>query len=221
MAYKFALAALVAAVPVVSSPASAATIILNGDGFRIPPASDATGPGESSRTVATTGTNLGRITSIVLTLTNLRHTEVGDLQFLLSHRGTEVNFGNFFGARKDLDTDEADLNGTYRIFDAASTVFQNAPGDPIPSGDYRPNNNNLFANFNGLAAAGNYTLTVRDRLATDSGRLGSFQLQITTDAMTAAVPEPATWAMMIGGFGMVGGSIRAARRKQKVSVSHA
>jgi hypothetical protein len=36
-----------------------------------------------------------------------------------------------------------------------------------------------------------------------------------------AVPEPATWAMMIGGFGMVGGAMRSARRKQKVTVSYA
>ena len=28
-----------------------------------------------------------------------------------------------------------------------------------------------------------------------------------------AVPEPATWAMMIGGFGLVGGALRAARRR--------
>ena len=33
-----------------------------------------------------------------------------------------------------------------------------------------------------------------------------------------AVPEPATWAMMIAGFGMVG---FAMRRSQKVSVSFA
>ena len=37
----------------------------------------------------------------------------------------------------------------------------------------------------------------------------------------SAVPEPATWAMMIGGFGMVGGAMRRTRRKQKVSVSYA
>jgi hypothetical protein len=37
----------------------------------------------------------------------------------------------------------------------------------------------------------------------------------------AAVPEPATWAMMIGGFGMVGGAMRSARRKQKVSYATA
>ena len=32
-----------------------------------------------------------------------------------------------------------------------------------------------------------------------------------------AVPEPATWAMMIGGFGMAGGSLRYRRRKTSVS----
>lgn len=32
----------------------------------------------------------------------------------------------------------------------------------------------------------------------------------------AAVPEPATWAMMIGGFGMAGGAMRTARRRGKV-----
>ena len=32
--------------------------------------------------------------------------------------------------------------------------------------------------------------------------------------LTAAVPEPASWAMMIGGFGMVGGALRRSRRTQ-------
>ena len=35
----------------------------------------------------------------------------------------------------------------------------------------------------------------------------------------AAVPEPATWAMMIGGFGMIGASMR--RRRQQVRVTYA
>jgi hypothetical protein len=30
--------------------------------------------------------------------------------------------------------------------------------------------------------------------------------------MPGAVPEPATWAMMIGGFGLVGGAMRTRRR---------
>jgi hypothetical protein len=33
-------------------------------------------------------------------------------------------------------------------------------------------------------------------------------------------PEPATWAMMIGGFGMVGGMMRSARRKRKVVATY-
>jgi len=33
--------------------------------------------------------------------------------------------------------------------------------------------------------------------------------------VTGAVPEPATWAMMIAGFGLVGGAMR--RRSTKVA----
>lgn len=40
---------------------------------------------------------------------------------------------------------------------------------------------------------------------------------VQIESGTGAVPEPATWAMMIGGFGMVGGSMRYRRRKITVS----
>ncbi|HJR82581.1 MAG TPA: PEPxxWA-CTERM sorting domain-containing protein, partial [Sphingomicrobium sp.] len=30
-----------------------------------------------------------------------------------------------------------------------------------------------------------------------------------------AVPEPATWIMMIGGFGLAGGAMRMARRRRR------
>jgi hypothetical protein len=35
---------------------------------------------------------------------------------------------------------------------------------------------------------------------------------ITLDDVTAAVPEPASWAMMLGGFGLVGGAMRQRKR---------
>jgi hypothetical protein len=44
----------------------------------------------------------------------------------------------------------------------------------------------------------------------------NFNLQGLVNA--SAVPEPATWAMMLGGFGMVGWAMRSARRKQKLRV---
>ena len=38
---------------------------------------------------------------------------------------------------------------------------------------------------------------------------------------TPGVPEPATWAMMLLGFGFVGGAMRTARRRQKIAISYA
>ena len=93
------------------------------------------------------------------------------------------------------------------------------------------NDNYLVEYFDGAnwqnaftaAAVGGYGLTTRD-----SGRIGSF----TTDRFRlsafggdafysmsefqafAAVPEPATWALMILGFGAIGGTLR--RRSAKV-----
>jgi hypothetical protein len=43
-------------------------------------------------------------------------------------------------------------------------------------------------------------------------------LNYTAGVSIAAVPEPATWAMFIGGFGLIGGAMR---RRRKVSVSFA
>ena len=40
-------------------------------------------------------------------------------------------------------------------------------------------------------------------------------------AATSAVPEPAAWAMMLVGFGFVGGAMRSAKRRQKLTVSYA
>ncbi|MEL6737897.1 MAG: PEPxxWA-CTERM sorting domain-containing protein [Pseudomonadota bacterium] len=39
--------------------------------------------------------------------------------------------------------------------------------------------------------------------------------------ISAAIPEPATWMMLVLGFGLIGGTMRAAKRRQKVGVSYA
>jgi hypothetical protein len=44
---------------------------------------------------------------------------------------------------------------------------------------------------------------------------------ITATSAVAAVPEPATWAMMLFGFGFIGAMMRSAKRKQKVTLSYA
>jgi hypothetical protein len=42
-----------------------------------------------------------------------------------------------------------------------------------------------------------------------------------TSLVNGAVPEPSTWAMMLLGFGFVGGAMRAAKRRQKLALSYA
>lgn len=49
---------------------------------------------------------------------------------------------------------------------------------------------------------------------------GSLSASYTTGT-PGAVPEPATWAMMILGLGLVGGVLRAVRRRQKITVAYA
>lgn len=39
------------------------------------------------------------------------------------------------------------------------------------------------------------------------------------NATLSAVPEPSSWAMLLLGFGLVGGVVRSARRRQKLAVS--
>jgi hypothetical protein len=46
--------------------------------------------------------------------------------------------------------------------------------------------------------------------ATFSSDRAAFEI----DDLAAAVPEPASWAMMIAGFGMVGGALRSTRRRK-------
>jgi hypothetical protein len=48
-------------------------------------------------------------------------------------------------------------------------------------------------------------------------RMLTFGNVVQTTQFASDVPEPATWAMMIGGFGMVGGAMRRRRISAKIS----
>lgn len=51
---------------------------------------------------------------------------------------------------------------------------------------------------------------------------GGFQLDnIVLNDAAAAVPEPTTWALMLLGFGFVGGAMRSAKRRTKVALAYA
>ena len=81
----------------------------------------------------------------------------------------------------------SDVQPTYNTGTFSFEGFQAGPGE-------------YFTGFNIVADAGSYSLP----LTTD------FEL----GTAGGAVPEPATWAMMLVGVGAIGSSIRASRRKQ-------
>ena len=64
-----------------------------------------------------------------------------------------------------------------------------------------------FVNFTGLNLTGaTHTLGFQQ-----NGNSWTFISEITFDGKSGGVPEPATWAMMIAGFGLVGATLRRRR----------
>lgn len=120
--------------------------------------------------------------------------------------------------------------GSFSIGGAAPSVLSfNGPGF-----NYNPLDGNLIMqiNLSNALADGNafYFRDVTNSPVVDryfGGETGSVSgtgLVTTFSSVGGAVPEPATWAFMIFGFGAVGGALRSNRRRQtktKTTVSYA
>jgi hypothetical protein len=121
--------------------------------------------------------------------------------FLFTIPQTGLGSGNlstsFTGMSTMLTISDVIINGT-------------SYGAPTPTGSGQ------FFTVNDLPLTAFFqnSLTV---VGTISGS-GTYSGNLTFQATPAAVPEPATWAMFIGGFGLIGGAMR---RRQRVSVRFA
>ncbi len=60
-------------------------------------------------------------------------------------------------------------------------------------------------------------IAVADSYGSSTGNSGSLSVDYTGGTLVAGVPEPASWALMIGGFGMAGGMLR--RRRTAVAAT--
>jgi len=99
---------------------------------------------------------------------------------------------------------------TFHFFSGASQVVS---GLTLGGVSGAANGNQTAANTNGrftFTSAGDY-ITGFD--------LSSTQNSFEVSNIGAAIPEPATWAMMIIGFGGVGAMLRGARRKQALALA--
>jgi hypothetical protein len=116
----------------------------------------------------------------------------------------------------DIDYGMPDFDSTFALYDANQTFLQywdDAAIDPGSEHGY-----DAFANYT-FANAGLYYL----RVATynNDNFTGDYRLNVSLQApgSPGAVPEPATWAMMLMGFGAAGYSLR--RRRSAGKLAHA
>jgi hypothetical protein len=92
-------------------------------------------------------------------------------------------------------TDITNINGlTAQIFDSNNSLYTSF----VQNGDA----DHLILPTNSYFAAGNYTLKIGGTATGSAGGL------YTVAAVTAPVPEPETWAMLLVGLGLVGLQLR-------------
>lgn len=104
------------------------------------------------------------------------------------------------------------LNATGSILGSINLAAQSSSGcSGDPSGG--------FCNFTnaGVAFAGN---AFSIDFGGAAGGTGYDNITFGSD-VAGAVPEPSTWAMMLVGFGAVGGALRSSKRKRKATLSFA
>jgi hypothetical protein len=218
---KFAAAAATVLALAIAAPASAANLLANGSFEDV--GAGATPEGWGGLTYYVDGTHPGTVQlpgwtvvrgSVDLTGTNTTWGPAASGQYSLDINGWDA--GTIF---QSFDT----IVG--QVYNAAFAYSRNAAGAPNPAtadvsvgGEVfhviAANDPSLYGTANHMlwqTGAFSFVGTGHDTIqlaATIGGNGGVFFDDIS---ITAGVPEPATWALMIGGFGLVGASLRRRR----------
>lgn len=162
----------------------------------------------------------GNISSLSVTLHGVNNPAESDLLFALIAENAKIGLIFWSGTSSVHPINNATL-----IFNDSATQFLPKLSDdtPIVSGAYRPANRagiqlvgltnvTSFSDFNGLNPNDNWALAATDFGAANFGTVnGGWSISFTTGSGAGGVPEPASWAMLIGGFALAGGAIRRKR----------
>jgi PEP-CTERM motif len=97
------------------------------------------------------------------------------------------------------------LSGTYSLFDSANTLISSVNYTTNTNTDPANPTNKITTTFN--SAYFSSPLRLRD-LAPSVMRYDTLILDVRAIAVQSAVPEPATWGMMLAGFGIIGAAMR-------------
>lgn len=237
------LLASVALIFAAASPASAATFMIRGSNSNTAISSFLAGQGH---TVVANSNNFTGVDAVILLRTpgdaflanyvlggGLLVTEWTGADWAVSTLlGGAVSGGSFVGTNTPVTFTSDGLavglgNGVGNSFTAvvASEFFRSfsstGSGSVLAT---RPGN---FAAIVGGSAGSGYVVANGIDWADSFGSTGSANGQVLLNSLsirgnvTGAVPEPATWAMMLLGFGFVGGAVRTAKRRQKVTIAYA
>ena len=104
-----------------------------------------------------------------------------------------------------------DTYNTLDIFDADDNLLASFSGSDV----FNPANGDQGnVNTNPIVTISFNTTAARDAVA--YLRFSSTQNAFEFDNLAVAVPEPSTWAMMIGGFGLLGAAVRRSRKTTAV-----
>lgn len=158
--------------------------------------------------------------------------EFFDFEFISTIASTGTQTGSFSGQFTVDGGLIVGITGSGAELGTITSLF--APGTVAVNSNFPPNDNvfsptDPFLSFDGVSfastnfaalnlfrnGAGNYfVLSGAPNVVTGitEGRLS---------VISSAVPEPATWAMLLLGFGFVGGAMRTAKRRHKVTVTYA
>ncbi|MFN7177456.1 MAG: PEPxxWA-CTERM sorting domain-containing protein [Thermaurantiacus sp.] len=161
------------------------------------------------------------VSKVTATITGFSHTFPNDVGAILVGP-TGLRTALFNGAGSGIDA----VNLTWTFDDDAASPLPSSGA--LSSGTFRPSNYFPGDNFP-LAPAGPYatamsiflgadpngdwSLYVYDFIGGDTGSIsGGWSLTFTTVGVGGVIPEPATWAMLIVGFGLVGAALRRRTR---------
>ncbi|QQV79021.1 PEPxxWA-CTERM sorting domain-containing protein [Sphingomonas aliaeris] len=219
-AYTSALCAAAVLTAVAAAPATA-------QNFTNPGTIDIIDDAETTSDINVTGVT-GNVTGLTLSLNGLTHTYPDDLVFGVYNASQDLGFVFFSGVGGRADISNVTLSfSDFAAFPAPRSFVGNTE---LVSGTYLPSNYldfsftsagnaTSFSDFLSGDVNGLWTLIAIDTVPADTGSIANgWSLNFTTSA-APAVPEPATWGMMILGFGMIGAAAR--RRKVKTSVRFA
>ena len=184
-------------------------------------------PGEIDSVIDVTGMGLSTITSISVSLNGFYHDIPDDLQmFLVGPNGRIVTLMDFIVSDSEVSpsisgtlnlnfSDEAPnryftYRGAFGLSDGVITETDYRPlGLPLRSPLSADFYESFTSGFLGLEANGTWRLVIRDVGAVDVGYIANgWSLTLTT----SAVPEPATYGLILGAVALGGCGFRRRRK---------